>query len=199
MGVFWTLVALTVTGYHAVNLFPKHGVAHENIENHRVLCWERETMNKLQIYTSIIICCIAFCFGCRKSQPTPRFHGIVRSHVDTYQSGTGTSADLVRGNQSGSGFDYGDTGKTDWKSQIRWELVAQKGPSDVYEFNWTFSPSGGTTVSESRRVEYDGKKSVIVFQNEYEVIAIEPGSIPLQKNSQPAGGLNAPSADAPGA
>lgn len=31
-GVVWTLCALAITGYHAVNLFSEHGVAHEVVE-----------------------------------------------------------------------------------------------------------------------------------------------------------------------
>ena len=31
-GVFWTLIALAITGYHAVNLFSERGVAHEVVE-----------------------------------------------------------------------------------------------------------------------------------------------------------------------
>ena len=31
-GVFWTLVALVIIGYHAVNLFSEHGVAHEVVD-----------------------------------------------------------------------------------------------------------------------------------------------------------------------
>jgi hypothetical protein len=122
--------------------------------------------------------------GCTKTEPLARVDGIVRSHVDTYPSGTGVSADLVRNNQMNSGFDYDDADKTSWKSNIQWELIDHHDKNDLYRFKWTFSPSGGTTVSNIKTVEYDGKKSVIVFQNEYEVISIEPGSVPLPKNAQ---------------
>jgi hypothetical protein len=128
---------------------------------------------------------VAFLFhGCTKTEPLARIDGIVRSHVDTYLSGTGVSADLVRSNQMNSGFEYGDAEKTDWKSNIQWELIDHHDKNDLYRFKWIFSASGGTTVSNIKTVEYDGKKSVIVFQNEYEVISIEPGSVPLPKNAQ---------------
>lgn len=31
-GVLWTLVAIAITGYHALNLFTEHGVAQEVVE-----------------------------------------------------------------------------------------------------------------------------------------------------------------------
>ena len=31
-GVLWTLIAVAITGYHAVNLFSERGVAHEVVE-----------------------------------------------------------------------------------------------------------------------------------------------------------------------
>ena len=31
-GIFWTLIALLITGYHALNLFSAHGVADEVID-----------------------------------------------------------------------------------------------------------------------------------------------------------------------
>jgi hypothetical protein len=31
-GVFWTLVAVAITGYHAVNLFSERGLAHEIVD-----------------------------------------------------------------------------------------------------------------------------------------------------------------------
>jgi hypothetical protein len=120
--------------------------------------------------------------GCGKTEP--RFPGIVQSHTDTYRSGTGGSTNLIGGlEQMGSGFHYGDAKKTDWKSEIRWKLVAPHGNSDVYEFSWLFSPVGGTSSTSNKEVEYNGKESVIVFQNGSEVVSIEPGSIPLPQDS----------------
>jgi hypothetical protein len=84
-----------------------------------------------------------------------------------------------------SGFDYGDMEKVDWKSVIEWELTSHSGESNVYQFKWSFYPSEETTTSTNRTVRYDGRSSVMVFRNEYEVISLEPGSIPLTRNSQP--------------
>ena len=141
-------------------------------------------MNRTRAHMGITILCFALLHGCTKTEPLARVDGIVRSHVDSYQSGTGGSMDLVRANQMTSGFDYGDPEKTDWKSDIQWELIDHRGESDVYQFKWTFSPSTGAGVSRTQEVEYDGTKGVIVFQNEWQTVSIEPGSIPLPKNSQ---------------
>ena len=139
------------------------------------------TMNRTRIHMGIAILCFGLLHGCSKTEPLARVDGIVRSHVDSYQSGRGGSTDLVRNNQMTSGFDYGDPEKTDWKSDIQWELIDHRGGSDVYQFKWTFLPSNGAAVSGAKEVEYDGAKSVIVFENEWQTISIEPGSIPLPK------------------
>ena len=141
-------------------------------------------MRKIRVTVGICIFSLSLLQACTGSESFTRVDGIVKSHVDAYQLGTGGSTDLVRGNQMVSGFDYGDVGRMDWKSVIEWELTGHSGESDVYQFKWSFSPSGGTTASTNKTVRYDGKSSVIVFQNEQEVISIEPGSIPLTKNSE---------------
>jgi hypothetical protein len=139
-------------------------------------------MNGMRIHSLGVLLCLGFVFGCEKAPTQPRVAGIVRSHVDTYLSSTGTSSDLVRDNHMVGGFHYGDGKKPDWKSTIRWELTGHRGESDVYQFKWEFSPVGGNPVSSEREVEYDGKKPVIVFQNGSETVSIEPGSIPLPRN-----------------
>jgi len=149
-------------------------------------------MNNIRLCIGISILSLSLLQACTKSESFARVDGIVRSHVGTYQSRTGGSTDLVRGNQMNSGFDYGDVEKVDWKSGIEWELTGRSGESDVYQFKWSFSPSGGTTGSTNKTVQYDGKNSVIVFQNEYQVISIEPGSIQLPKNSQQVAGDESP-------
>lgn len=141
----------------------------------------RITINRTRVHMGIAILCFSLLYGCTKTEPLARVDGIVRSHVDSYQSGTGGSTDLVRDNQMNSGFDYGDPEKTDWKSDIQWELTDHRGESDVYQFKWTFLPSNGAAVSGVKEVEYDGARSVIVFENEWQTISIEPGSIPLPK------------------
>ena len=138
-------------------------------------------MNRTRTLMGISILCFGLLSGCSKTEPLARVDGIVRSHVASYQSGTGGDIDLIRSNQMASGFDYGDPDKTDWKSNIQWELTDHRGESDVYQFKWTFSPSSGAAVSGAKEVEYNGAKSVIVFQNEWQALSIEPGSIPLPK------------------
>jgi len=114
-----------------------------------------------------------------RSSLEARVDGIVKVHVDEYQSGTGSSADLVRANQMVGGFNYKDAAKKDWEIALSWKLIGHKGESDVYLFKWgPASPKGGS-VSDSKTVLYDGKQSSVVFQDEYKVISIEPGSIPL--------------------
>jgi hypothetical protein len=138
-------------------------------------------MNKMTAYGGIALLSFSLFCGCTKPGPSARVAGIVRWHADTYPSGTGGSADLVRGNQMRSGRDYDDAAKTDWKSDIHWELTDHRGKSDVYRFRCTFSASTGSAVSHTKEVEYDGTESVIAFQNEWQTISIEPGSIPLPK------------------
>ncbi len=31
-GIFWTLIAIVVTGYHAINVFSNRGIAHEVVD-----------------------------------------------------------------------------------------------------------------------------------------------------------------------
>ncbi|MCK5851133.1 MAG: hypothetical protein KAH23_09480 [Kiritimatiellae bacterium] len=143
-------------------------------------------MNGIRTYGGIALLCFGLLCGCSRPEPSARVPGIVRWHADTYPSGTGGSADLVRGSQMRSGRDYADAEKTDWTSDIQWELVNHRGKRDVYRFTCIFSPSSGTSVSRTEEVEYDGARSVIVFQNEWQTISIEPGSIPLPENSQPS-------------
>jgi hypothetical protein len=108
-----------------------------------------------------------------------RAEGIVRIHVDEYQSGTGSSADLVRDNQMGGGFDYRDTKKSDWRMSVEWRWIARLGGSDLYRFKWCSALEEEEGVSVSRMIRYNGKQSVIVLQDANKVISIEPGSIPL--------------------
>jgi hypothetical protein len=97
--------------------------------------------------------------------------------VDTFGSGTGSSADLVREKQMTSGFHYGDGKKMDWKSEIHWILIRHQREGDEYRFTWVFNPVGGISASKEANVVYDGKKPMIVFQNDSETVSIEPGSI----------------------
>jgi hypothetical protein len=141
-------------------------------------------MKSRRVHTVAVLLCLGFLSGCGATAPQPRAAGIVTSHVDTYRSGTGGSADLVRDQQLVGGFHYGDAKKTDWKSEIHWRLVGHRGESDVYQLTWVFSPVGAAPVSSTKEVEYDGKTPVIVFQNDSETVSIEPGSIPLPQKSQ---------------
>jgi hypothetical protein len=141
-------------------------------------------VNGMRILTVVVVLCFGLLSGCDKTAPRPRFAGLVVSHVDTYRSGTGPSSDLVREKNMDGGFHYGDVKKTDWKSEIHWELIGYHGESDVYRFKRVFRPVGGAALSSEMKVEYDGKKPVIVFQNDSETVSIELGSIPLPENSQ---------------
>jgi hypothetical protein len=146
------------------------------------------TMNRIIVHAVVFLALVGLLSACSKTVPRSRIAGIVQSHVNAYRSGTGTSADLVRGNQIAGGFHYGDAKKADWKSEVHWAFTGHRGENDVYQFKWVFSPVGGQPVSSEREVEYDGKKPVILFQNESETISIEPGSVPLTQNSQQAPG-----------
>lgn len=108
-----------------------------------------------------------------------RAEGIVRIHVDEYQSGTGSSTDLVRGNQLVGGFGSRDTKKPDWRVSVEWKWIARLGGSDLYCFKWHSALEEKRGVSVSRMIRYNGKQSVIVLQDTNKVISIEPGSIPL--------------------
>lgn len=147
-------------------------------------------MNRIHIRVGLPVLCFGLLFRCGKTKRLPRFDGIVKSHVDSYQSGTGHQFDLVRGSTTGghykAGFDYGDPEKVDWTSTLHWELKGHKGKRDVYEFKWSFSLSGSSPVVNTKDVEHDATESVIVFQNEWQTISIEPGSIPLSEDSQPS-------------
>ncbi len=119
----------------------------------------------------------------------PRFDGIVTTHVDKYRSGTGSSTDLILGRQMRTGFDYPDSNKkkTDWTSEIHWELTGHRGDSDVYRFRlvYTSPPDTGAPVSKTKEIEYDGKAPVVVFEHGQETVSIEPGSMPLPSNRKP--------------
>jgi hypothetical protein len=114
--------------------------------------------------------------GCGKTEG-PRFGGRIVSHVDTYGSGTGSESNLDREGSMTSGFEYGDSSKTDWTSEIKWRFIGRDGASDVYRLDWTFRPKGGTDVSDTKEVAFDGQKSVKVFSNQWQVVSIEPGAI----------------------
>lgn len=115
--------------------------------------------------------------GCGKTEDGPRFGGRVVSHVDAYGSGTGGEAKLDAEGSMKSGFEYGDASKTDWTSQIKWRFVSRDGAHDVYRLDWTFRLAGGTDVSDTKEVAFDGAQSVKGFSNERQVVSIEPGTI----------------------
>ena len=132
-------------------------------------------MHKTRLSALFVLFCLGFAAGCGK--PEPRFSGIVQTHADTYRSGTGGKCDLLKDGQIGGGFHYGDGKKTDWTAETHWKLIAHRGNNDVYQFSWVFSPVGGVSATSSKEVEYNGKESVIVFQNDSEVVSIKPGSV----------------------
>jgi len=131
---------------------------------------------------------LALVAGCAKSDVGPRFAGTVVSHVDTYGSGTGTQSVLGREGSMRGGFDYGDSSKVDWTSDVTWRFLRCDDKNDVYTVEWTFRPKRGASVTKTKEVSFDGTQAVRVFENQWQVISIEPGSITT--NSQPDGAAN---------
>jgi hypothetical protein len=131
---------------------------------------------------------LALLASCTKSDVGPRFAGTVVSHVDTYGSGTGTQSVLRREGSIRSGFNYGDSSKVDWTSDVTWRFLRRDGTNDVYRVEWTFRPNGGASDPEAKEVVYDGTEAVRIFANQWQVISIEPG--PVTTDFQPNAGPN---------
>ncbi|MCE9613832.1 MAG: hypothetical protein K8T26_06115 [Lentisphaerae bacterium] len=113
--------------------------------------------------------------GCAKKDLTPRFAGRIVSHVDTYGSGTGGQSELKPDGSMRSGFKYGDPAKPDWTSDIKWRLIRQRGEADLYRVEWTFTLRNTAGNTKAAEVPFDGRKSVLVFSNQWQVVSIEPG------------------------
>ena len=139
------------------------------------------TRTKLAIGTLLAITLLS---GCGKQEASPRFPGKIVSHVDGHGSGTGTEAVLSREGSMGSGFDYGDSTKPDWKSDCKWRFLRRDGESDVYQIKWAFRPENGTGGTQTLEASFDGKQSARVCGNQWQTISIEPKS--AERNSQPA-------------
>lgn len=140
------------------------------------------------MYRASAVLGLALLAGCGKLDGGPRFAGTVVSHVDTHDSGTGNQAVLRREGSMRSGFNYGDLYKGDsskvaWTSRVAWRFLRRDGVNDVYRVEWIFRPKGGSSDTKAKEVSFDGVKAVRVFDNQWEVISIEPGPIPT--NSQP--------------
>ncbi len=123
--------------------------------------------------------------GCGSAEIGPRFQGRIVSRVDTYGSGTGNESILHREGSMTSGFEYGDSSKPDWTSDIKWSFLRRDGRSDVYRVAWTFRPKSGAGGTKAKEVSFDGTQSVTVFSNQWEVISVEPEK--MKTNSQPGG------------
>lgn len=128
--------------------------------------------------------------GCSKTLVAPRFAGRVVSHVDAYGSGTGGESALSADGSMASGFDYGNPAKHDWTSDIKWAFLRQDGGTDVYRIEWTFRPTNGTTGTKTKEVSFDGTNSVKVFENQWQVISIEPA--PMKMYTQQVDGEGHP-------
>lgn len=139
---------------------------------------------KRTVATIFGLLAIVFGAGCGKTAAIPRFAGRVVSHVDEYGSGTGGECALSADGSRISGFDYGDPSKPDWTSDIKWCFLRQDGGTDVYRVEWTFRPTNGTTGTKTKEVPFDGTNPVRVFENQWQVVSIEPG--PLKTDPQPA-------------
>jgi hypothetical protein len=139
------------------------------------------------MHTVVALFGLALPSGCgRPDVATPRFAGTVVSRVDTYCSGTGVQSVLHRQGSMTSGFDYGDPSKADWTSDIKWHFLRRDGQSDVYRVEWTFRPEGGTGGTKTREVSFNGTQAVRVFDNQWQVISIEPGSMKTDSQHAPA-------------
>ena len=112
--------------------------------------------------------------GCNRTEDGPRFQGRIVSHVDGHGSGTGSESVLLREGSMTSGFDYGDSAKLDWSSDIKWCFLRQDGGSDVYRVEWAFRPKNGTGVTQTMDGLYDGGHSARVSGNQWQTISIEP-------------------------
>ena len=99
--------------------------------------------------------------------------GTIVSHIDSYGSGTGSRTALSSSGQMNTGFNYGDSEKTDWKGSIKWRLLRKEGKSDVYEIEWNFKPSNGTSTSKVEELAFDGVQPAKLVVNQQWVISIE--------------------------
>lgn len=99
--------------------------------------------------------------------------GTIVSHIDSYGSGTGSRTALSSSGQMNTGFDYSDAAKTDWKGNIKWRLLRRNDKSDVYEIEWNFKPSNGTSTSKVKELAFDGVQPAKLVVNQQWVISIE--------------------------
>lgn len=100
-------------------------------------------------------------------------NGAIVSHIDSYGSGTGGRTTLSSSGQMNTGFNYGDSENTDWKGSIKWRLLRKEGISDVYEIEWNFKPSNGTSTSKVEELAFDGVQPAKLIVNQQWVISIE--------------------------
>jgi hypothetical protein len=89
---------------------------------------------------------------------------------------------LDREGSMSSGFNYGDSSKPDWTSNIRWRFLRHQAGNDVYRVEWTFRAKQGSGKPETTEVAYDGRSAVRVFSNQWQTISIETGT--MKTNSQ---------------
>ncbi len=77
-----------------------------------------------------------------------------------------------------SGFDYGDSAKPDWSSDIKWRFVRRQSENDVYQIEWAFRPKNDASGTQTTEVSFDGKHTTHVFGNRWQAISIEPKDLP---------------------
>ena len=145
----------------------------------------------ISLLTTLPVLC-----GCGTRDVVPQFQGRVVSHVDTYGSATGGESELKRRGSMRSGFDYGDTNKPDWTSDIKWQFLRSEGAADLYRVEWTFRPINVADRTRTREVSFDGVTSTHVFSNEWQVISIEPAltDVDSQQHGRQISSKGAPSA-----
>lgn len=100
-------------------------------------------------------------------------NGAIVSHIDSYGSGTGGRTTLSSSGHMNTGFNYGDSEKTDWKGSIKWRLLRKEGISDIYEIEWNFKPSKGISTSKVEELAFDGVQPAKLVVNQQWVISIE--------------------------
>lgn len=112
--------------------------------------------------------------GCASKPPVPLHSGSIVSHVDSYASGTGSSQHLRNLGSMVTGFDYGDSSRTDWTATIKWGFLRCEGNSDVYQVKWEYKPKGGSPIRKAEELSFNGASPAKLVVNEQLVISIEP-------------------------
>lgn len=107
------------------------------------------------------------------TQASPRCQARVACHNGTLDSGSVCSVSNFQpdGTLHTKGkMTCGFPGKV---SEIEWSFVERRGSSDLYRFTRRFPSDTAAVSTTSRNVEFSDKR-VIVFQDQFQAIVIEP-------------------------